>query len=71
MTDSGVEAFYKRVSRKVRTLRRFCLNSLILWRCTVNVLAIGMCTYCTKRLKDFRCHLAVIPDMSAVVRSCL
>jgi len=50
-TDSGVKAFFKIVSRKVRTLAAFCLN-LIQRRCAINVLATGLCTYCTKRLKD-------------------
>ena len=69
-TDSGVKAFFKIVSRKFRTLTAFCVN-LILRRSAVNVLATGLCAYCTKRLKDVRWHLALIPDMVAVVRSCL
>jgi len=66
-----VKGFFKMVSRKVRTLTAYCLKSLILWRCAVNVLATGLCAYCTKRLKDVRWHLVLIRDIGAVVRSCL
>jgi len=66
-----VEGFFKIVSRKVRTLMAYYLNSLILWRCAVSVLATGLCASCARMLKDIRLHLALIHGMSAVVRRCL
>ena len=56
--------FLEIVSRKVRTVTACVLNSLIQWRCAVNVLTTVMCAYCTKRLKDVRLHLVLIHDTS-------